>query len=65
LPAIAEYLQGETTFEMGVDNPGTYMLTFDLPPEASAVNPASFYFAVSDLAVFSRSSAKDRYDFLL
>jgi len=50
---------------MGVDNPGTYMLTFDLPPEASAVNPASFYFAVSELAVFSRSSAKDKYDFLL
>ena len=65
LPAIAEYLQGETTFEVGADNPGTYMLTFDLPPEASAVNPAVFYFAVSDLAVFSRSSAKDRYDFFV
>lgn len=65
LPVIPEYLQGETTFEADIDNPGTYMLTFDLPPEVSAVNPSVFYFAVSDLAVFSRSSAKDRYDFFV
>lgn len=65
LPVIPEYLQGETTFEVDADDPGTYMLTFDLSPEVSAVNPAVFYFAVSDLAVFSRPSAKDKYDFFV
>jgi len=65
LPEIAGYLQGETAFEVDVDTPGTYMLTFDSSPQASDNHPSDYYFAVSDLAVFSRLSAKDRYDFFV
>jgi hypothetical protein len=65
LPDVAEYLQGETLFEVAVDAPGVYQLTFDTSPEISGNNRSDYYFAVSDLSVFTRSSAKDRYDFFV
>lgn len=65
LPEIEAYLEGESSFNLDIENPGTYMLTFHSSPEASEAQPADYYFAVSDLAVFSRSSAKDRYDFFV
>lgn len=65
LPDMAEYLQGDTLIEVFVDAPGVYQLTFDASPEASENNRSDYYFAVSDLSVFTRSSAKDRYDFFV
>lgn len=65
LPDLAEYLQGETLFDVVVDAPGVYQLTFDASPEISENNRSDYYFAVSDLSVFTRSSAKDRYDFFV
>ena len=65
LPDVAEYLQSETLFEVVIDTPGVYLLTFDSLPEASGNNRAEYYFAVSDLSVLARASAKDRYDFFV
>ena len=65
LPDMAEYLQGDTLIEVVVDAPGVYQLTFDASPETSENNRSDYYFAVSDLSVFTRSSAKDRYDFFV
>jgi|AGTN01.3.fsa_nt_gi Large extracellular alpha-helical protein len=65
LPEKPGYLEGETGFIVDVDEPGAYMLAFGSTPEAEENNYTDYYFAVSDLAVFSRSSAKDRYDFFV
>ena len=65
LPEVAPYLHGETVIEVDVERPGTYMLTFDSSPETSGNHLSDYYFAVSDLAVFARSSAKDKYDFFV
>lgn len=65
LPEMPAYLPGNTTFTVEVKEPGTYMLVFDSSPATTSSRPTEYYFAVSDLAVFSRSSAKDRYDFFV
>lgn len=65
LPQIAEYMQGETDFLLEVDHPGTYMLTFGSTPGGIENGLSDYYFSVSDLSVFARSSAKERYDFFV
>jgi uncharacterized protein YfaS (alpha-2-macroglobulin family) len=65
LPELPEYLQGETTIQLNLETPGIYMLTFHTSPETLIENSTVYYFSVSDLAVFSRSSSKDQYDFFV
>ena len=63
IPKSEEYLFNDTTFTIGVDVPGIYMLEFDSTPklESYGIN-ANYFFTVSDLAAFSRLSSKDKYD---
>lgn len=65
LPELPAYLQGETTFQLDLDRPGAYMLIFQPTPEALDNSRTVYYFAVSDLAVFSRASSKEQYDFFV
>ena len=64
LPQTPEYTDNNTSLLIDIDTPGTYMLTFESDPEMKGSGKGSdYYFAVSDLAVFSRSSSKHRYEF--
>jgi len=65
LPGKAPYLQGDTSFTLAVDEPGTYMLTFQSSPRSQDDEQSAYYFAVSDLALFTRSTDKDGYDFFV
>lgn len=65
LPEKPDYAMGDTTFVVGVEEPGTYMLTFTSNPQSQDGNNTDYYFAVSDLTLFSRVSAKDKYDFFV
>ncbi|MBK5194993.1 MAG: hypothetical protein JJE08_03015, partial [Proteiniphilum sp.] len=65
LPEKPDYAKGDTTFVVEVDEPGIYMLTFHSTPQAQDNNNTDYYFAVSDLTLFFRSSAKDKYDFFV
>ena len=61
-----DYATGDTSFIVAVEEPGTYMLTFTSNPQSQDDNNnTDYYFAVSDLTLFSRSSAKDMYDFFV
>jgi len=65
LPEKPDYANGETIFIVDVDEPGSYMLTFNSTPQSQENNSSDYYFAVSDLTLFSRASAKDKYDFFV
>lgn len=65
LSEIPEYLEGETDITVDVDSPGAYLLMFDSSSWLSDYSQANYYFAVSDLAVFTRLSGKDTYDFFV
>lgn len=67
LPDKALYLQGETETEIGVTEYGAYKLEFDYPgkDKSDRYRQDDYYFAVSDLAVFARSSGKNTYDFFV
>lgn len=65
LPDTPEYWQGETSFTVDPGGLGTYMLTFGSSPETDDSRGAEYYFSVSDLAVFSRGSSDNRYDFFV
>jgi len=65
LPEKAPYLQGDTSFTLAVDEPGTYMLTFHSSPRSPDNDQGEYYFAVTDLTVFTRSTNKNEYDFFV
>lgn len=65
LPERVPYLEGTTSLVIDAMEPGTYMLEFVSTPKVSTPQAADYYFAVSNLAVFSRSSGKDAYDFFV
>lgn len=66
IPKTDEYLFNDTTFTIDVNAPGTYMLEFDSTPnmQTYGIN-GNYFFAVSDVASFSRLSAKDQYSFFV
>ena len=64
LPPAEKYILNDTTFIIDIDAPGTYMLSFDPPTNKESYgSQKNYYFAVSDLAAFSRLSKKDDYEF--
>lgn len=67
LPQKAAYLQGETETNIDIAEYGIYKLEFDYPGKnkSEEYRQDDYYFSVSDLAVFSRSSAKNKYDFFV
>lgn len=67
LPEKAPYLEGETETVIDVNEYGAYKLEFDYPgkQKSNDYQQEDYYFAVSNLAVFSRSSAKDTYEFFV
>ena len=66
LPQTVEYLFNDATFNVDVDAPGTYMLSFDSFPKLESYGTSGIYFfSVSDLAAFARQSNKDKYNFFV
>ena len=66
LPETPEYLTNDTTFIVDVDAPGTYMITFDSNPKMDTHHLGNdYFFAVSDLAVFTRSTTNNKFDFIV
>ena len=66
LAAKQPYESAQTDFTLPVSEFGAYKLEFESAPAAQKENEGnSFYFSVSDLAVFSRLSAKDTYEFFV
>ncbi|MDD3787711.1 MAG: MG2 domain-containing protein, partial [Petrimonas sp.] len=59
------YESAQTDFTLNVSEFGSYKLEFESAPATQKENNDSFYFSVSDLAVFSRLSAKDTYEFFV
>lgn len=66
LKKIPEYIEGSRSFTVDIETPGIYMLIFSSDPEIESNGwNDSYYFAVSDLTVLSRSSSRDKYDFFV
>lgn len=67
LPDKAPYLQLKTDLPIEVAEYGTYKLEFDYPgkDKSNIYRNDDYYFSVSDLAVFARSSEKDKYEFFV
>ncbi len=64
LPQKPPYESAETDFTIDISDFGTYKLEFESEPTNQKENEQTgFYFSVSDLAVFSRLSAKETYEF--
>ncbi|MDO5664028.1 MAG: alpha-2-macroglobulin family protein [Bacteroidia bacterium] len=59
------YESAQTDFTLNVSEFGSYKLEFESDPATQKENNDSFYFSVSDLAVFSRLSAKNKYEFFV
>lgn len=59
------YESGQADFAINVSEFGTYKLEFESDPAAQNESDGGFYFSISDLAVFSRSPAKDKYEFFV
>ena len=57
------YETSTTRFEPDLVRPGAYKLEFESNP-AAADEESSIYFSVSDLALFSRLSARNSYELL-
>lgn len=65
LPSGQPYEPAQTEFELDMTEFGSYKLEFESDPVAEKEGNNSFYFSVSGLAVFSRLSAKDTYEFFV
>lgn len=59
------YERAQTELELILTEFGSYKLEFESDPVAEKEGNNSFYFSVSGLAVFSRLSAKDTYEFFV
>lgn len=65
LPASKEYLFNEYEFAIDIDKEGIYMLSnLDYRDEDRASN-SNFIFSISDIAMFTRASGKDEYEFFV
>ena len=67
LPAKAPYLQGKTHVEIDINQYGAYKLEFDYSGKNNSeeYRQGDYYFSVSDLGAFSRSPAKNTYEFFV
>lgn len=65
LPDTPPYLEGETAIELNLSEPGSYMLTFDSQPETNDNDQPVYFFAVSDLSLFSRTAGKGLHHFFV
>lgn len=65
LPNIPPYQQGATAMEVTLTKPGSYMLTFDSQPETNDSEQPSYFFTLSDLAVFSRLAGENLHHFFV
>ena len=65
LPEKPEYINGETSFKISVDLPGTYVLKFVTDKPFAREEDMDYYFVVTDLAVFSRTVAIDKFEFFV
>ncbi len=65
LPESAPYADSETSIRFQLKEPGSYVLTFHTSPEIEGRHPSEYFFSISDLALFSRASGMDRYDFFV
>jgi uncharacterized protein YfaS (alpha-2-macroglobulin family) len=65
LPESAPYSNSETSIRFHLKEPGSYVLIIHTSPETEGVTPSEYFFSISDLALFSRVSGEDRYDFFV
>lgn len=65
LPDIPPYLEREATIELELQEAGSYMLLFESQPETKGMNQEASFFAVSDLAIFTRTADKDLHHFFV
>jgi uncharacterized protein YfaS (alpha-2-macroglobulin family) len=66
LKDIPEFMEGETEFNIDIATPGSYILTFSSDPEIENNGWGDiYYFAVSDLTIFTRSVSKNEYEFFV
>lgn len=65
LPERAPYLQGDTVLSLLLQEPGTYQLTFASSPQTVDNSQPDYFFAVSDLALFTRSLENDLFQFFV
>lgn len=65
LPDKPEYLSAETTFEIPIEKPGSYVLKLSADKPFTQQENIDFYFVVTDLAVFSRIVAQNKYEFFV
>lgn len=65
LPDTPEYLYGKASFTIDPVDYGVYMLIFSSTPVMDESRGSDYYFSVSDISVFSRSSSEKQYDFFV
>jgi hypothetical protein len=65
LPESAPYAEKKVSIRFNLKEPGSYVLTFDTSPETVNTPLSEYFFSLSDLALFSRASGEDRYDFFV
>lgn len=65
LPESAPYAEKKVSIQFNLKEPGSYVLTFDTSPETVNTPLSEYFFSLSDLALFSRASGEDRYDFFV
>ncbi len=67
LPGREPYLEGKTDIELDINDFGIYKLEFDYPEKdkSNRYREGNYYFVVSDLATFARSSGENRYEFFV
>ncbi|MGI6573782.1 MAG: alpha-2-macroglobulin family protein [Fermentimonas sp.] len=65
LPESEPYTDNEASIRFQLKEPGSYVLTFHTSPEKERASLPEYFFSVSNLAIFSRASGEDRYDFFV
>ncbi len=65
LPDSAPYIENKTSIRFHLKEPGSYVLTFHTSPETEGITPSEYFFSLSNLALFTRASGEDRYDFFV
>ena len=65
LPDTPPYQQGATEMELTLTEPGSYMLTFDSQPETNDGEQPTYFFSLSNLAVFSRMADENLHHFFV
>jgi hypothetical protein len=65
LPESLPYIDNESSIRFHLKEPGSYVLIFSTFPETVGAPQSEFFFSLSNLALFSRVSGEDRYDFFV